>query len=140
MTLITITPSDVVKVSGSTTKGTLASGVTVVQGKLCTLNSSSEIVLADPSTLALSNSYEILLAASSGSPGQEITLFQKGAVIDIGQTSGHGKALFLQSAGTMSDAYGDYATGEFPVFVGYLNEDFNFVLDPTKFGTDLTSA
>lgn len=135
MAALTITSTDVKKISGNERTAKVYAGVTVTAGQVVTLNSSQEVVLASTTTAELAGGGTVnaglFIALSGGSPGQTIALASTGSVIDLGVTGIQGKFLFLDgTSGGIDDSHSALISAEIVSSIGYGNDSDQVVFSP----------
>lgn len=129
---LTITPSNVILVSGSYDSKPVASGVSITAGDILTLNASggTEWYLADAAVANRDGTYNLWVALNDGEVGQIVPAARAGSVISLGLTGLDGDPFYLGSNGEI--AYpSEVTTADKLTFLGYGNASSYFVFQPT---------
>lgn len=132
MAALSITPANVVKISGIPRSDTVASGVTITAGKIITFVN-NEAVLASNASEALSGGGGLAIAINSASAGQPVSSLENGAV-DLGISSIEGSFFVLGVDGAILPS-DELSEDDWLSILGYGNSSDYLVFNPTVSGT-----
>lgn len=137
MSNLAITSTDVIPVTTNYDNKIVASGVTIVAGEVCTLDSNGKVVKADNGASTTAGDNEIFLALSGGTAGQIVTLLRNNSTVTVSAVLTAGTPYYLSATAGKICPHADLVSTNIVVQLGYAISTTSFKFSYTVYGVTL---